>query len=209
MTAPEDPRSKIVRLVREASEGPSPKARPPRRRAASDKPAVRIKGDGNIVGHGNVVALMPRLVRRTVVKTGDGTVSAQQKAELRRLIDEWMDRRAAIRRTKLSYGAAWSAFNKAMRVNSYHELPARDIDRACAWLRRQIGILGSMPSAPRRIPNLRANRIAAIKARCAKQLGDERAYLPYIAKHFRSTSLTELDDSQIERLYRYVMRKRV
>jgi hypothetical protein len=151
---------------------------------------------------------MPRLVKRTVVKTGDGTVTARQKATLRRLIDNWIEQRTAVRRTKMSYSAAWSALNKAMRVNSYHELPERDFARACAWLRRQIGILGSMPSARKRLPGWRKQRITAIKTHCKKALGDERAYLSYIDRRFAAASLTHLDDDQLQATYLYIRRMR-
>jgi hypothetical protein len=208
MTEPEDPRSKIVRIVREAAESPASQPKAPRRRRPPAKPAVSVQGDGNIVGDGNVVALMPRLVKRTVVKTGDGTVTARQKATLRRLIDNWIEQRTAVRRTPMSYAAAWKALNKAMRVNSYHELPAASFDGARAWLRRQLAILARMPSAPKRMPGWRNKQIAAIKARCKNQLGDHRAYLAYITSKFGATSLTQLDDDQLQATYLHIRSRR-
>lgn len=66
-----------------------------------------------------------------------------------------------------------------------------------------------MPSARQRLPGWRQPRIAAIEARCASRLGDDRAYLAYLGRHFGASSLNEHDDAQLDRTYRDVIRKRV
>lgn len=220
MSDKEDSRSKIVRIVMAAASEasndgqggdgakPKPKTRRKRKPPAPSK-NITVKGNANVVGDSNVIAMNPRVVQKTVVKTGDGVVSAEEKAVLKRLIDDWVKSRSSVRRSKTSYAAAWSAFNKAQKVNSYHELPASNFDRACAWLRRQIGIVGSMASAPRRLPGWRTKQIASIKARCKNQLDDEFAYAGYIAKTFGARSLTELGDDDLQRTYAYVFGKRV
>lgn len=64
-----------------------------------------------------------------------------------------------------------------------------------------------MASAPRKDPAWRARAIAYIKARCKNQLGDERAYLPYIAR-FGKTSLADLTDDELARTRTYIARKK-
>lgn len=199
-----DPKAKIVQLMKSAVEAPTTPKRP-----RKPSQSVKITGDHNhnIVGNGNVVAISPRMVHRTTVRTGEGVLDAQQKAELQVLVREWIDVRNAVRKSTFSFAAAWSALNKAFRVNSYHEIPSTSFEAAKAWLKRQTGIVVSMPSA-KKLPNRRKKRVDAIKAACINQLGDERAYLAFIQAKFGADSLTELDDDQIEKVYRHVMRRK-
>lgn len=216
MADKEDPRSKIVRLIREAEkdagDGSSPdikKKRKPRASSAKNSARVTVKGNSNVVGNGNVVAISPRVVRRTVVKTGDGVIDASQKRELTLLINEWVDSRTAVRRSKSSYGAAWRALNAHIGVNSYHEIPTAEFANARAWLQRQIGIINSMPSAPKRAPRWRIGKITSIKARCKNELRSPDLYRPYILRTFGVDSLARLDDDQLQQTYSWVFRQRV
>lgn len=71
------------------------------------------------------------------VKTGDGTISAEQKAELHQLLDRWMRAANLVRAKPLTHGAAWRALNRYMKVNSYHEIPAERFAQAAKWLRNR------------------------------------------------------------------------
>lgn len=198
-----DPKAKIVQLMKSAVEPPTTPKRP-----RKPSQSVKITGDHNIVGNGNVVAISPKMVHRTTVRTGEGVLDAQQKAALQALVREWIESHDAVKKTPLSFAAAWSRLNKAFRVNSYHEIPSTSFDAAKAWVGQQIGRVASMPSAKKKLPGWRAKRIRGIKTTCVKQLGDERAYLPYIQAKFGADSLTDLDDDQIEKVYRHVMRRK-
>lgn len=162
---------------------------------------------GQVVA-GDVINISPVLRPRVIVKTGDGVVDAKQKAELKRLVGEWVDARSRVRKSQSTYAGAWSAFNANFAINSYAELPMERFDEACAWLRRQLAIINGMKSAPKVLPDWRPKAISAIKARCKNQLGDADAYKPYIQTRFGKSSLTELTDDELQKTKVYVMGKK-
>lgn len=176
--------------------------------------AISVVGNSNVVAGGEMTHNVTNIhhhkpVRpKVVVKTADGVIDTIQKAELRRLRKEWMDTHNAVKKSELTYQAAWGRFNAAMKVSGYAELKPAQFEAACKWLRKQISILNSMASAPQKVAGYNNKRIAAIKARCKNQLGDEFAYRPYILKNFSKTSLADLDAPEMEKTYRYIMSKR-
>lgn len=204
------PKDRIVDLMR-ASTPAEKRARPRKLKPAPG--VIYVAGDGNVVANGGNVQHVTNVHHhqparpKVVVKTGDGTIDAQQKAVLQRLLRVWVDAYNAVKVRKLSWAAAWGGFNKAMRVNGYAELRPEQFGAACAWLQRQAAIVTSARSAPRKLRSWRTARYAAIKARCGNQLGDEFAYVEYTLEHFAKSSLTELSDAELERTYRYVMGK--
>lgn len=197
----EDPEKKIVRLIKEG-------AKPKQARRKASLRTVEVKGDGNITA-GRDINLNPVIRPRVVVKSGDGTLDGAQKAEIQRLIYEWVDARQAVRRSSFSIPAAWTAFKNKFGVNKYDEIPMEQFGAARAWLQRQIAIIGSMASAPGRMPNWRTKAIASIKARCKNQLRDVDAYRSYIMEQFGKQSLTELDDDELQRTKAYVFGRRL
>lgn len=168
----------------------------------------KFEGPVGQVAAGDIININPVLRPRVIVKTGDGVVDAGQKAELKRLVGEWVEARSRVRKSQSTYGGAWSAFNAKFSINSYAELPIERFDEACAWLRRQLGILNGMKSAPKVLPDWRPKTISAIKARCKNQLGDADAYRPYIQTRFGKSSLTELTDDELRKTKAYVMSKK-
>lgn len=183
----EDPKNRIVRLMKEGAG----------ERESRPDGSISVRGEGNITA-GRDVNLNPIVRPRVVVKTGDGAVDASQKAELQRLIREWIEARMAVRRSTFSFQAAWSAFNRHFGLNSYAELPMEDFGAARAWLQQNIATIASMPSAPRKMPGWRGRTIGAIKARCKNQLGDPRAYAPFIERRFGKSSLAQLSDDELQ-----------
>lgn len=182
------------------------------RRRKKPAPASTITGDGNIVGDGNLVSgrdinISPVIRPKVVVKTGDGVVDAAQKAELKRLIGEWIEARNAVRKGDMSWPGAWSAFNAAFGLNKYDELKMEEFGKARAWIQRQTAIISSMRSAPKKMPNWRNGVIAAIKARSKNQLGDADIYRPYIQNRFGKCSLTELTDDELQTTRQYIFGK--
>lgn len=166
-----------------------------------------ISGNNNIIGFGNSLNIYnapPVEKKVVVVKTGDGVLTAQQKSKINQIIKEWIDARGAVRRSKSEISSFRSAFNKAMKVNSYHEILQEDFDKAVAWLRRQVGIVYSMASASKKIPDWRKKRYAQINARAKEFLDGEVRYRSYAQKRFGSDSLKALSDEQLDAVYRYV-----
>lgn len=204
---PSGSRKKIDRLRQSLMDGSAPKKAP----SPGKKPAlapISINGSGNIVVSDNSAVNVyngaPVEKKIVVVKTGDGVLTAAQKAKINALITEWVEARGAVRRTRAEIAALRSAFNKAMKVNSYAEILQDDFDKAIAWLRRQTGIVNSMASAPRKNPNWRTGRYRAINARAKEFLDGELRYRSYAEERFGSGSLKDLDDEQLEAVYRHV-----
>lgn len=168
----------------------------------------------NIVGNNNYQAgrdinfKTEKVVKRTTVKTGDGVVTAPQKAELTSIKNEWISVHNAVKRSELSHSAAWYSFNRKFKINSYHELPIEKFEEAKKWLKSKIGAIRKMKSAKSKDPGWRNAAIRAIKARCKNQLSDEFAYMQYIKKNFEKSSLSALTDEELERVKAYISGKK-
>ncbi len=195
----EDKKDRLISIVKTS-------VKPPRKRA---KPAqqVRIAGSHNIVGDGNTVIHAKTVRPRTVTPPPPGSITPAQAQTIRELLAEWVATHNRVKQYPLSWAAAWESFKKTFRVNSYLHLPAESYGKACAWLRRKRAIIDTMKSAPRRDPDWRVRAIRYIKARCKNQLGNEHAYLPYIAR-FGKTSLADLTDDELADTRAYIAHKK-
>lgn len=178
----------------------------------NDKSTIYIDGSGNVVGQGNfvnhgVVNINKTTRRKVNVKTGDGVLSATQKHEIKSLLYEWVDTHNSVKKAQLSYGGAWSKLNGFLKVNSYHEIAANDFDRAIKYIRQRLGELRNMASAPKKVNNWRTQIIKSIQARCTER-GWQEWRKAYMAKTFMKTSMTELTDKELQKLYQTVWSKR-
>ena len=209
------PQSKISQIIQKsAPAAPKPRKTTVKQALAPTPGVIYVAGSGNVVAGGDVTNHVHHhhapLRPKVVVKTGDGTINTEQKAELLRLKNEWLLAHNAVKAKPLSHAAASSRLNAAMKVSGYAELKPEQFEKARAWLLRQAAIVRAMPSAPRKEGDRwRIARYKAIKARCKNQLGDEYAYVSHIQENFGKTSLTELDAKELERTYRYVMDKKI
>lgn len=194
----EEKKDRLLSLVREASEP-----------AASPAPAVQIQGSHNIVGSGNTVIHAPIVRRVNRIDPSKSELTSAQRLRLRELVDEWVavHNRVRVRARPLSHASVWYSFQRKFRVNSYHDLPADRFDEACRWLQSQRARIDTMKTAPARDAAWRTRQITYIKARCKNQLGDEFAYMPYIAR-FGKTSLADLSDDELARAKSYIARKK-
>ena len=198
---------KTLKQIKGALMDGSEKKPAPRRRARSAGDTISINGDRNTVINGdNITTIHTPAPIKTVVKvqTGVGVLTAAQKSKINSLIKEWAEARDAVRKTKAEIAALRSAFNKAMGVNSYHEIKQENFERAMVWLRRQTGIINSMASAPKKNPNWRTQRYRSINARAKEFPDGEVRYRLYAEERFGSSSLRDLNDEQLDAVYRYV-----
>ncbi len=188
----EKKRNEIVRLLKESE---------PNDKGKTAEPKIEISGNNNIVGNGNIQAngdihfISPQLVNNTVVKTADGTIDAAQKAELQRLIEEWVESSNAVKKRTLTYGAAWKSLNATFDANSYHEIKMEQFEEARRWIMQKMGIISGMKSAPKKMPGWRTKTIQYIKAACKNDLNDANAYKSYIEQKFQCDSLAKLGDN--------------
>lgn len=200
---------RIVR-IREILEETKPKPKP--RRSAPAKPVhpgTAISGIGNVVGDGNTVhnhiTVQPPVSKtKVIVKTGVGTINAEQKRVLHDLVGEIVSIEKVLKRAPRTFQAVWSAFNKRYRINSYHELGEERFADAEKYLRTEIGRLRSMKSAPGKLGDQRAARIKAIQARSREFPGGTERRKAYMVREFGLSSLTDASDDQVEQIYRHV-----
>lgn len=141
-----------------------------------------------------------------IVKTGDGVLTAQQKAKIHTLVDSVVQA-SATKRTPLTHKVVWKQLDIHMSVNKYDEILKEDFDGACKYLKKREAIFLGMVSAPKKNPAWRSKRIAAIHARC-KQRGWEEWRIKYMKEKFNEVSMINLCDADLELLYRSVMSKR-
>lgn len=200
MSDDDDVKSKVVRLL--ASAVPEPPAR-----KRSKLGEVSASGDGNIVAGRDVHIKTERIIHRPriVVTPGDGVVDAGQKARLKELIGRWVALDAVVSRIgPISWASAWSALNRKMRVNSYHELPTEKFLVACKFIEQNIARLNRTPTARKRSPTWRMSRVRAIQARCT-QMGIQEWRHRFMVERFGKASMTDLDNGELEVLYNAVM----
>ncbi|WP_370270128.1 hypothetical protein [Nioella sp.] len=173
---------------------------------------VSFTGTGNIAS-GNIVAGDINLTvnhapkSRVIVQTANGTIDAAQKARIKDKVTRYVDACNALEPGSMSYQAAWSALNRKMKVNSYHELRPDQVPAAMKWLRTQTGRVQSMAGAPDRDPNFRTDAIRFIKARC-RQLGDPDLYRARALEAFGSSSLADLDNVELQAIRQWVAQKK-
>ncbi len=200
-----DPKQKIIDIMKSAKPSQDENSKSPEKQGIA-----YICGDGNIVGNGNIqingnINLTSVSKKRVIVKPAEGSVDPAQKAEIQRLIEEWIEAHNKVKQKTLSWGAAWRRFNQHFHISTYHELPSESFEEARKWLTQQKAQLLSMKSAPKKIQSWRPDRIKAIKARCKNQLGDEKIYRFYIEQRFGKSSLTQLSDNELQATYVYIM----
>lgn len=165
-----------------------------------------VTGNGNVVA-GRDVNINRRVVKKNVVQPGPEHVTEAQKLKIKELIGELSEIGVKAGRAP-SYGKWWNKFYKQFKVTSYHLLPAAEYDAAISWLYEQ---------RARETPKLRRtdnqawrnHRYRGIWAR-ARELGmsDEQLYAlatERLELKKPITSLTELGEQNLDRLYRIVM----
>lgn len=204
----ENPEQKIRRVMKETS--PKPRAATKKKKGdEAGSNVIKFSGNSNIVAGGDLnVHMAPARRLKVQVQTGAGTIDARQKAELTSRIRRYIEVNNAVRTSRMTFQAAWSALNGAMGVNSYHELRPDQFPAALKWIRTQTGRIQSMPSAPDKDPKFRSDTIRFIKAR-SKELGDPDVYRPYALKSFGSQSLAELDNDQLQIVRKWLSNKRM
>ncbi len=196
-------KAEIKRLIGGST---APKQKP----TQSKSKVVNIRGDGNVVAGGDVHIYNAPIAPPTpkpIIKTGDGVLTAHQKGELRDRVTDWVQLHGQIKQRPLSWGSAWNKVNRHVGVNSYHEIPQEHFDAAVRFIQVEMGKLNSMPSAKKKSPEWRNKRIAAIHARC-KQKDLVSWRIKHMEKKFGRTSMIELDDTELEQLYRAVFAKK-
>lgn len=167
-----------------------------------------LAGAGAVVNQINTQRHITRT--KAIVKPGEEHVTDEEKADLTRLVNEIVSLEAQYRSagSAKSHRAVWSALNKYCKVTSYHLIPLEKYEMALRFLRRWIGRLNSMSSAPKKgKKDWRNRRYAYIKLNVREQ-GLDSWLLAYLQKNFATASLTTLSDEQLDKTYRAVAAKK-
>jgi len=185
-------------------------------RNAQPEPAASISiNGGNISGGvgviGNVqsganinVVNTSRFVTKTKaeVKPGAEHITEEQATKLTALVKDVVELEERTRKVPKSYRAVWAALNAHCRVTRYRLIAAADYAKAEKYLYMWIGRLNSSAKAATSDNDTwRKRRFAYIKINTKD---DEEWLAAYLRKTFKTSSIKELDDTDLDRTYRAV-----
>lgn len=180
-------------------------------RAVSAAPGVSFGGEnnGNVIGFVHPGATVKQInthrhVEKTIAKVdpGDVHISDEQAAALHALVDKVVETEKRLKQSPRSHQSVWAALNSHCGVPQYRLTRAEDFAKAQKYLHQWIGRLDSMATAPVKDGDAwRKRKYAYIKI---NSKDDPEAVTRYIARNFKAASITELDNAQLEQVYRYV-----
>lgn len=140
---------------------------------------------------------------RVSVQPPPGSVTEEQKLQLRDLVQQTVEVESQVKRKPRTFQAVWGAFQKRFRVTSYHMLPASQFEEAKAWLQQDIARVRSMKSAPKKDPAWRASRYRFIHA-AAKEIGRSDDLPKVMETRFGGRSMKDISDDELQSLYQLV-----
>lgn len=175
----------------------------------SAHPSITVNDSTNVIGvvqNGATVNQIKTERHITTVKAvpkpGDEHISQQQAATLTALVNEIVELEAKLKKQPKTHRAVWGALNAYMSVTRYLLIPAVGFEKAEKYLRQWLGRLNSMASAPKKDNDeWRKRKYAYIKI---NSKNDAEAINAYLLKNFAVTSLTELSNDELDKVYRYV-----
>lgn len=192
----------------------APPARKPPARKRTTRAVQTIKGDNNtqigqmltsqsITGNGNfqvgTVANLhihqPPKPRRTPAAPtpipGDGEITNQQAAEIKRLVG------VVVTRSGKSWGSVYGIFNDRFEATSYLMIKRHRYDEAVIYLHKWIASV-STPSARESTEEERKRLLKRIHAQARKLGGSIDSIRAYISGRFGTPSLAELTPGQLQ-----------
>lgn len=144
----EEPKKKIIQLMKDTA----PKKRSPRKpsspRAGSN--VFNISGNGNITAGGDVhYHQNTSPTPKPKVRPGIEHITPEHRKILTRLVREIAETEARLRKQPRGFAAVYSAlFRQFEHVSKLEQIPLEGFDAARAYLNQQLGQLNAMPSAP-------------------------------------------------------------
>jgi len=141
------------------------------------------------------------------VKPGEEHINEEQAVKLQKLVKEVVElEKTSGRKKPRTHQAVWSALNSHCGVTRYRLIPYNYFIKAETYLRQWLGRLSSLKSAPKNNnTEWRKRKYAYIKINTSKN----QAWLTnYLADRFDATSLTELDDAELQKVYSAVSAKK-
>lgn len=179
----------------------------------ASQPLVHIESGGtaNIIhnaNNGSVINFNQRYVNTTKaeVKPNENHISQQQAAILTKLVNDIVELEAQTKQRPKTHRSVWAALNAHCGVTRYLLINYEDYDKAEKYLRMWIGRLNSQKSAPvADNEEWRKRKYAYIKINTK----DKQDWMDaYLQRNFKTKSLSNLTDSELDKTYRAVASKR-
>jgi len=166
---------------------------------------ANIQGDNNVVDQR--VYNQPRKIK-LIAPPPEGAVTPAQKKKIEGWLDELVECTAGMARPA-AYGMWWKRLQNACEVTRYEDILSSQMNDVEKWFRknRAMGVRKQRTKAP---DLWRSSRITAIKT-AMKSIGRTNDdYYPEIAKRLKMKnpfdSITDLTKTDLERVYRMVMK---
>lgn len=152
-----------------------------------------------------------KVINRTVAvtKPGEEHISLSQRSILKELVDQVAEKEGILKKNPKTHRAIWASLNKHCSVNTYTLIASSDFEKARKYLHMWLGRLNAAPSASVKDgDSWRKQRYKYIKVN-SKDTDDAAALTLYMSRNFNgATSLTQLSDDELDRIYRYVAGRR-
>jgi transcriptional regulator with XRE-family HTH domain len=187
--------------------------------AALEKNTSGVKGQNiassNVVNFAHAGSTITQIntarhTTKTIAKVEPGElhITDSQAATLKDLVDEVVRTELRLKEKPRTHQAIFSAMNSHCKVTSYRLIALADFEKARKFLQQSMGRLMSMKSAPSKTGDAwRKRHYAYIKIN-TKNEADDEACKVYLKKNFQATSITELSNDELEKVYRYVAGRR-
>ncbi|EAM4462184.1 transcriptional regulator [Salmonella enterica subsp. enterica serovar Oranienburg] len=166
---------------------------------------VQFAQDGSTV---NIVSTQKHIVNtKAEVKPGEEHITEAQAVKLTALVAQVVELEERVKKKPASRQSVWGKLNSHCGVTRYRLIPVDKFEKAEKFLRQWIGRLNSQPMAAiSDNHSWRISRYSYIKINTKGELDEWRQN--YLWKHFKATSLTELSDADLDKVYRAVATKR-
>ncbi|KFB99145.1 putative DNA-binding protein [Trabulsiella guamensis ATCC 49490] len=182
---------------------------------AALQPSVNVSSQGtaNVVQFAqlgstiNMVSTQKHVTNtKAEVKAGTEHISESQAAKLTKLVKYIVELESRVKKKPSSFRGVWASLNEYCGVTRYRLIPFTSYEKAETFLNRWIGRLNAQPMAAIS-DNIewRKRRYAYIKINTKD---DEKWLESYLRKNFQVTSLTDLSDDELTKVYRAVTGKK-
>ena len=133
-------------------------------------------------------------------------IGNEMASTLKRLVEEIVELEQKLKKNPKSYRAVWASLNKHMKAPSYRFIEKDSQEQAYEYLKKWIGRLSSMKSAPKLGSEWRKRKYAYIKINTKSGLEDWLKNL--LETKYCVGSLSELSDDQLTKVYNSVASKK-
>ncbi len=150
------------------------------------------------------------IIRRNNYVPNEDDISAEQASILKALVDEIVELEEKVKQKPKSYPAVWQALKRHMKVTYYREIRKEDFEKAEIYLRKWKGRLMKQKTyVNKHNSEFRKQRITAIFTVAKKHFNLTKSDVDdYIYESFGKTSIRELSDSELDKLYQRFMNKK-